>query len=142
MRRERLVGVSLKLVLSSDPRLLGAVRGAVRELASGAGFAEEDCSAITLAVDEALTNIIRHAYDSRPDGSVELTCRGVENGLEFIFVDRGRPVDPAKICSRPLEAVTPGGLGTHIIRQVMDQVRYEPLPDGNQLRLVKFVSKA
>lgn len=135
------MGLSLKLVLSSDPRLLGAVRGAVRELASGAGFAEEDCRAIALAVDEALTNIIRHAYDNRPDESVELTCHGLENGLEFIFRDRGRPVDPAKICARALEDVRPGGLGTHIIRQIMDQVRYEPLPDGNQLRLVKYINK-
>ncbi|HEV2495984.1 MAG TPA: ATP-binding protein [Terriglobia bacterium] len=142
VRRERPVGLSLKLVLSSDPRLLGAVRGAVRELASGAGFAEEDCRAITLAVDEALTNIIRHAYDNRPDESVELTCRSLENGLEFILRDRGRPVDPAKVCARSLEAVTPGGLGTHIIRQIMDQVCYEPLPDGNQLRLVKYVNKS
>jgi serine/threonine-protein kinase RsbW len=141
VRRERPVGLSLKLVLSSDPRLLGAVRGAVAELASAAGFAEEDCRAITLAVDEALTNIIRHAYDNRHDKSVELTCRSLDNGLEFILRDRGRPVDPAKVCARPLEAVRPGGLGTHIIRQIMDRVCYEPLPDGNELRLVKYVTK-
>ena len=136
------VGLSVKLVLTSDPRLLSVVRGAVHRLASVAGFKEEDCHGITLAVDEALTNIIRHAYDNRHDESIELTCRSLENGLEFILKDRGRAVDLAKVCARSLDVVRPGGLGTHIIRQVMDQVEYEPLPDGNQLRLVKFIPKA
>jgi serine/threonine-protein kinase RsbW len=136
------VGLSLKLVLASDPRLLCAVRSAVHQMASIVGFTEEDCHSIILAVDEALTNVIRHAYDNRHDESIELTCRGLENGMEFIVKDQGRPVDPAKVCARSLEAVRPGGLGTHIIKQIMDQVHYQPLPDGNQLRLVKYMTKA
>lgn len=136
------MSLSLKVVLSSDPRLLSVVRGAVHQLAAVVGFTEEDCHAITLAVDEALTNIIRHAYDNRPDESMELSCRTLEHGLEFVLKDRGHPVDVAKVCARPLEVVKSGGLGTHIIRQIMDQVHYESLPDGNQLRLVKYVTKA
>jgi len=136
------LGLSLQLVLSSDPRLLCVVRGAVDRLASVAGFGEEDCHAIVLAVDEALTNIIRHAYEDRHDESIELSCRVLENGVEFVMRDHGRPVDKAKVCARPLELVKPGGLGTHIIRQVMDQVSYEPLTDSNQLRLVKYLAKA
>ena len=133
------MNLSLKLVLSSDPRLLCVTRSAVERLAAVFGFAEEECCAITLAVHEALANIIRHAYQGRHDGPVELTCRGLENGLEFTLVDRGQPLDPARVCARPLDAVEVGGLGTHIIRQVMDRVDYEQRPGANQVRLVKYL---
>lgn len=128
-------------MLSSDPRLLCVVRSAVHRLAAESGFGEEDCSAITLAVDESLTNIIRHAYENRHDESIELTCRVLDGGVEFIVRDHGRPVDLAKVCAQSLGRVKPGGLGTHIIRQVMDQVDYEPLAGANQLRLVKYLAK-
>ena len=61
------------------------------------------------------------------------------NGLEFTLVDRGQPLDPARVCARPLDAVEIGGLGTHIIRQVMDRVDYEQRPGANQVRLVKYL---
>src|SRR5262249_48985236 len=105
------------------------------------GFPDDECRDITLAVDEALTNVIRHAYQNRHDQPLELTCRGLENGLEFTLLDRGQPVDRARVCARPLEAVEAGGLGTHIIRQIMDCVDYEPMPDCNRLRLVKYLKK-
>lgn len=127
--------------MSSDPRLLCAVRSAVHCLAAVAGFGEEDCRAITLAVDESLTNVIRHAYENRHDESMELNCRLLEGGIEFVVRDRGRPIDPARVRAQPLDGARPGGLGTHIIHRVMDDVRYETLPDANQVRLVKYLAK-
>ncbi len=132
---------AIKLELPSDPQLLCVVRGAVQQLSSVAGFSEEDCRLITLAVDEALTNIIRHAYGDRHDQPITLTCRQQPEGIEFILVDSGHPVDPAQIRGRELSDVRPGGLGTHFITQIMDQVEYEPLPGRNQMRLVKHRNK-
>src|SRR5207248_10434977 len=109
----------------------------VERLAAVFGFAEEECCAITLAVHEALANIIRHAYQGRPDGPVELTCRGLENGLEFTLVDRGQPLDPAWVCARPLDDAAVGGSGTHIIRQPTARVDYEQRRGANQATLVK-----
>src|SRR5690348_8604670 len=104
----------LKLEMRSDPRLLVVARKMVEELASVCGFPEQECCAITLAINEGLSNIIRHAYHNRHDQMLELSCRGDEKGLEFTLVDHGEPVDPARVCARPLEEVKPGGLGTHI----------------------------
>ena len=129
--------LSLKLVVPSDPQILCVVRSAVERFAALAGFCEEDCRSITLALDETMTNIIRHAYDNRYDQRIELRCGGDEESIEFVLLDRGRSVPPEEIRGRPLEEVRPGGLGTHIIAQIMDQVSYEPLPDGNQWKLVK-----
>jgi len=134
------VDFSFKLELVSDPELLCVVRGAVQQLAAIVGFTEEDCRAITLAVDEVLTNVIRHSYGNRHDQPIEILCRRLplDSGIEFLVVDRGRSADPDKLKGRNLDDVRPGGLGMHLIAQIMDTVHYEPLPDRNQFRLIKY----
>lgn len=141
---------SLKLELPSHPMVLSVVRRTVEQFATVVGFSDEDCRHIVLAVDEAVANVIRHAYHNRHDQEIELTCRrlrcetsagDVPDGLEFILVDHGQAADPEKLKGRPLDEVRPGGLGMHFIRNFMDEVNYEPLPDRNQLRLVKTLGK-
>src|SRR5208283_5340169 len=58
---------------------------------------------VTLAVDEALANIIRHAYKNRYDQEIELNCQTSADQMEFTLVDRGEPPDPARICGQPLD---------------------------------------
>ena len=65
----------IRFSVPSDPRYLGVVRGAIGPLAAVIGWDESECRAIVLAVDEALTNVIRHAYHNRTDGLMELECR-------------------------------------------------------------------
>jgi len=125
--------------MASDPLLLSVVRSAVSELAAVWGFEDEQCRSITLAVDEALSNVIRHAYKNRCDQEIELNCQGHANWLEFSFVDRGEAADPSRFCAQPLDEVALGGRGTHLIRQIMDEVCYERLPEGNRLILKKYL---
>jgi serine/threonine-protein kinase RsbW len=130
--------LKFQMKLASDPRLLAVVRGTVAQLAETLGFEASQCRKITLAVDEALSNLIRHAYRNECDHEIELNCEAQEDCLEFTFVDRGEPADPARICSQPLDEVAVGGRGTHLIRQIMDEVHYERLSDQNRLRLKKY----
>jgi len=121
---------------------MSILRGVVEQLATVAGFSEKDCRSITLAIDEACTNIIRHAYQSRDDGRIELLCREHDDRVEFILTDYGRPVDLARLRSRSLDEVREGGLGTHFIRAIMDVAEYGRAPDGvgNLLQMTKRVS--
>lgn len=134
--------LKFQMRLASDPRLLAVVRSTVSELAAAMGFEEGQCRRITLAVDEALSNVIRHAYKNECNHEIELHCQAQADCLEFIFVDRGEPVDPARICAQPLDKVALGGRGTHLIRQIMDEVHYERLSDQNRLHLKKYVTGA
>ncbi len=122
----------VRFAMPSDPRYLPVVRGTVGSLAAAIGWDECDCRAITLAVDEALTNVIRHAYHNSPDGLIELECRESADGLEITLLDSGEAPDKSNICVRELGCDQPGGLGTHIIRKVMDSVSYEASPEGNR----------
>ncbi len=137
---------SLKLELSSHPQLMGVVRSAVERFVSDVGFDQADARAIVLALDEALTNVIRHAYDNRYDRPIAVTLRRLEpanavngaSGIEFIVEDHGMSADPAKLRGRPLEEVRPGGLGVHLICEIMDSFRYEPSATGNKMILRKL----
>ncbi|SRR5260370_18964489 len=142
----------LRLELLSDPAVLCAVRGAVERLTESFGFSPSECRAVTRAVDEALTNIIRHAYCGRADQPIELIISAIHErtipgrtspqdveGLEIVLCDRGPAIKPEQMCMRALEEVRPGGLGLHFIQQSMDIVEYTRAKGTNRLRLVKYV---
>jgi anti-sigma regulatory factor (Ser/Thr protein kinase) len=136
--------------LRSDPEVLCIVRAALAQLTERLGFPEAECRAVVLAVDEALTNIIRHAYKGQIDRPITASFRRVPAGrdgggkeaFEIVLEDEGVEVDPAKLCGRALEDVRPGGLGLHFIRESMDEVEFCRKNGRNQLRLVKYLGKA
>jgi anti-sigma regulatory factor (Ser/Thr protein kinase) len=141
-------GLLLKMELRSNPETLCVVRGAVAQLAEKFGFPEPDCRAVVLGIDEALTNIIRHAYGGAAEQPIEVIFRRIQEpwqganreGLEIVLMDRGKKVDSAKLEGRALEDVKPGGLGLHFIRETMDAVEFRHADGRNHLRLVKFLS--
>jgi anti-sigma regulatory factor (Ser/Thr protein kinase) len=139
-------GFLLKLELHSDPKLLCVVRGALERLTEVFGFSPPDRRSVTRAVDEALTNIMRHCYNGRTDQPIEVYCRRVPprasesaDGLEILLCDQGPAVDPSKLRGRRLDEIKPGGLGLHFIRQSMDTVEYQREGNTNQFRLVKYL---
>jgi anti-sigma regulatory factor (Ser/Thr protein kinase) len=129
---------AVKLTFPSDPRYLGVVRGSIERFAALVGFDEEECRWITLAVHEALTNVIRHAYHNQHDKPVELHLRQRDQGMEVLLVDHGTGVKPEQMSGRDLNDVRPGGLGLHMIREIMDETQYSPLEGRNELRMYKI----
>lgn len=137
----------LKMELSSNPDTLCVVRSALEPLAQMLGFSEPECRAVVLAVDEALTNIIRHAYQGKAHQPIEISFRRIQApqdgarrpALEILLEDRGIRVDGSKLCGRDLEDVRPGGLGLHFIKECMDAVEFRRRWGHNELRLVKFL---
>ena len=114
------------------------------------GFAAPECRSVTRAVDEALTNIMRHCYQGKLDQPIEVACSRVrrrraalhQEGLEILLSDRGPAVDPSKLRGRRLDEIKPGGLGLHFIRQSMDTVEFKRPRGMNQLRLIKYLQPA
>ena len=138
------------LALYSNPKWLSVARAAVERLAEVLGFPVEQCRSITRAVDEALTNIVRHSYSNRFDQPIAMYFRRaqrrhdgqVQQGLEILLCDRGPAVDPSQFQGRPLKEIRPGGLGLHFIRQAMDTVEFTRKGPTNRLRLVKYLAQA
>jgi anti-sigma regulatory factor (Ser/Thr protein kinase) len=131
----------LRVVMPSHPRFLAIVRAAVGEVGSVYGLPEESRRELILAVDEAVANVIRHAYKNRYDQEIELNCRIGGDQMEFTLLDQGEPPDPTRICGQPLNEVSFSGRGTHLMRAIMDEMCYERVAGGNQLRLIKHLPR-
>ncbi len=134
---------TVRLEIASRPSLLAAARALVATIAQRYGFDEIQCGQISLAVDEALCNIIRHGYNCRDDGRIliSLSQREAQSpGIEIVIEDDALQVDPDTIRSRDLDDIRPGGLGVHIIREIMDEVSYTRRDRrGMRLTLVKHL---
>ena len=116
--------VTVNARLFSHPRFIQFVRVLAGEGALLAGFGEEDCDRIELAVVEGFTNIIRHGYGGRTDQRIEIRLEAPSGRFRIEFEDWATYVDPSRIASRPLDQIRPGGLGVHLMKSTMDVVDY------------------
>ena len=136
---------ALEFRFPSDPKWLKGLRNIVSLVCERNGFSEYDVGVMTLAVDEACANIIKHTYSGCLEERIVARCIVDDTHIEFQLEDTGPRVDLEKIKARPLDELRPGGLGTYFMNQAMDQVIYDSTdnPDGtgNLLRLIKYKSE-
>ena len=120
---------------------LAAIGKFVVDAARSAGLDDMATYEIELAVDEACTNIIEHAYGGQDKGEIECECETTPEGLRVTIRDWGEAFDPSKIkdidFSQPMEDIGPRGAGLAIIRKTMDEVEFDFSEDGNVLKLSK-----
>ena len=126
---------------------LSELRKFARRAAKATGLSEKAVYAVQMAVDEAFTNIIEHAYGGESDEKVECQCVIGEDGLTIWMRDCGTGFNPEDIkdpdLDAPLEERTAGGLGLFFMRQLMDEVQFsfkqgEEGQDCNILKMVKL----
>jgi serine/threonine-protein kinase RsbW len=154
--------VDLALAVSitglADADTLARCLDAAEHIRDSHGLAEADAYAVRLAVDEACTNLVEHAYAGRTPEYMALEIWvAVDPPLKggpprssvypeeiHIYVrDKAPPFDPCSVAvpdlDVPLEERRIGGLGWFFIREMMAIVEYKTLPNGiNQLKMVRF----
>lgn len=124
--------------LAEIPRLLDWVETCCGE----SGVAGDAPSKLVLALDEAVANVINHAFvDVASPHRITVVLEIGADRIAAEVIDNGRPFDPSAApepdCTMPLERRDVGGLGIHLIRRVMDRVEYHRVGDENRLRLEK-----
>jgi len=132
----------ISVQVMSDPRLLKPIRGLVRNYTSSMGFDEERTDAIVLAVDEACTNAIRHAYGGNAKRKICLSLHADKRWMEIEVKDDGKPAPKDCIPVHPqqppsMEALKPGGLGVQLIFDVFDDVVFCPGAKRGNLVLMR-----
>ena len=99
------------------------------------GKASQD---VLVAVSEALTNMIRHSYESK-GGKIQVAYRDYPDRIEITIRDYGKKFDAGKVPGPCLPPTEPGGLGLYLIKTLMDKVEYDPQCEkGNRLHLTKY----
>ena len=128
------------LRIDSRLDLVGLATRAVRALCATSGLPARECAHVELAVDEALNNVIRHAYRGRAGHPVDITFTLERERFTIEIADEGEPMPergPAALEFDPLDVrnLPEGGMGLHIIHSVMDQVEFRRFGGRNALTM-------
>lgn len=135
-----------KLIVSSRTDNLSAIRDFIASAAREAGIQEETVENIMLAVDEACTNIIKHAYKYNPDGKITIDLKYYDDKFIVTIQDNGMSFEPDLIPEPDLQKYyrqrRVGGLGMYLMKSLMDDVKYITVPGKyNRVLLTKNISR-
>jgi sigma-B regulation protein RsbU (phosphoserine phosphatase) len=131
------------LVLHNDIKQVSRLQDWLEAISPSLGIDESLLPGLNLALEEAVTNVIDYAYPEGAYGSLELDASRDGDELKFVLSDSGKAFDPtakpevdisASVEDRPI-----GGLGIHLVRQIMDSVSYERKEDMNILTMTKKI---
>jgi len=129
----------LRLTIPNDLQELERVNELAGALLERRGVSERIVYATHLALEEVLSNVIRHGYEDTCRHEIALVLRVDEGSVELEVLDDGREFDPVSApevdLALPLARRRPGGLGIHLLRQFVSEIRYERIGDRNLLWL-------
>ena len=134
------------LTVSSKTSNLKVIRTFIKEIALHCGFSEEDTEQIELAVDEASTNVIRHAHQYNPEKYIHINVTADSKKLSIQICDKGKGFNVKHIDNPDLKKyireAKKGGLGIHLMRKLMDDVSFSSTPQsGHCVALIKYIKK-
>lgn len=128
----------------AEDKYLPSIQYLVRESCINANLSRRDVSAVTLAVEEGVTNIIRHAY-LYEKGTIRIRIIIFKRRIIFSLIDTGRSFQPDGAIKLDLKKLVDsgrkGGLGFYMINKIMDSVEYISTPGFNELRMSKLITR-
>ncbi|UKK50748.1 SpoIIE family protein phosphatase [Prevotella sp. E13-17] len=142
---ERDVGFSKRIVLPNDIQEVSKLTAFVDEVCEVVGFSPAVTMQMNLALEEAVVNVMNYAYPEGTHGDVTIEAKTNDVRLKFTIIDSGTPFDPTAMedvdIHQDAEDRPIGGLGIHLVRQIMDSVNYERVDNLNVLTLRKKLRK-
>jgi serine/threonine-protein kinase RsbW len=133
------------LEVPADENNLSEVRDFIADICTKAGFLKSETNNTKLAVDEACTNIIKHAYKEK-GGDIRIDVQAEPGKIEINIFDRGEPFDWSEVKEPDLDLYVEigkkGGLGIYLMNRLMDSLNYSASPAGNRLYMAKSSSAA
>jgi len=130
------------LYVPSSTENLSMIRDFVRSIGMQVGMSDMEVARLEMAVDEACSNVMEHAYQSDATKEVSIRASVDDSALRIVVIDQGKGFDPAAVEQKKLEdlisAKRTGGLGMRLIKSFMDEVHYAMVPgEKNELTMVK-----
>jgi serine/threonine-protein kinase RsbW len=129
------------LTLPTDARMVSVARSFVEAVCHACNVDRSATYALVLATGEAVSNIIRHAHQNRPEAQFQILCHAGPDCLEIRLEDDGDPFNLETVPRLDPTELRLGGRGVFLMRSLLDEVSCTPRqPRGNVLRLVKRFS--
>jgi anti-sigma regulatory factor (Ser/Thr protein kinase) len=131
-----------QIIVPAQINYLPVLRNFICRIASKYKFSKGEVNALTISVDEACTNIIKHGYRDIPSGSITMKVNIKTDRLVVELIDHGISFDPNQVSDPNLDQYIQngkkGGLGIFIMKKFLDEIQYATSETANILRLVKF----
>lgn len=145
MERFKNITYQRSLTLTNDLKLIPQLNTFIDEVCEAAEFDMATTMQINLAIEEAVVNVMDYAYPTGTQGDINIEALSDGSGMMFVISDTGSPFDPTAKSEVDItlsaEERAIGGLGIHLIRQIMDQISYERIDGRNILTLTKTINK-
>lgn len=133
------------LTLTNDLKRVPRLNNFIDEVCEAVGFDMATTMQINLAIEEAVVNVMNYAYPAGTKGDITIEAKSNDTDMMFVISDTGTPFDPTAKAEVDItlsaEDRSIGGLGIHLIRQIMDHINYERTDGHNVLTLIKKLSK-
>ena len=127
----------MELRFPSDSKYLHMVHELTRLLAETTGFETAEAEKIALAVDEATTNVVQHAYGGEASHEIEVHFDPEGDSLDIVIFHEGKPLESMPVPEFDLDELVAehktGGLGLTIMRQMMDKVEHTKAGTGKNM---------
>jgi len=124
-----------RLKLKNELAEIGRLTHFVRSFGREHGLSEHFIRELRLALEEVVANIISYGYEDNAGHEIEVCIMSTAEDISLSVRDDARPFNllehPAPDIEIPLEDRTVGGLGIHIVREIMDEISYKRYTDGN-----------
>lgn len=132
-----------KLTLNNNIEEIPLLANFIDSVAEEAGIDFATAMSLNLALEEAVVNVMQYAYPAGTHGTVDICAKTDGGKLTLIIADSGTPFDPTQKeevdISQDIESRQIGGLGIHLIREIMDNIRYEYADGKNILTMSKNI---
>jgi sigma-B regulation protein RsbU (phosphoserine phosphatase) len=143
IRQHSDVRMRKSIVLLNDTHEVPKLNAFVDEVCEAVGLSPEETAKVKVAIEEAVVNVMNYAYPPSTRGDVTIEAAANDMRLKFTIIDSGKPFDPT--VQAPVDTTLSakerriGGLGIHIVRQMMDSINYERIDNLNVLTLRKKI---
>jgi serine/threonine-protein kinase RsbW len=129
----------IRIKIPSHPKYISRLREIVGEVCQKMNFNEEKAVELKLAVNEAVSNIIRHAYEGQTNKAIFVYFYMFSDRLEIAIRDYGKKVQPFEIKSRDLNDVKDHGLGVFLMETFADEIYFDFTPSvGTEVKFIKY----
>jgi anti-sigma regulatory factor (Ser/Thr protein kinase) len=135
----------LKITLPNKLDYLDIAQLFVRETAKKIGFSGNPLNHIDIAIEEAVTNVMKHTFDAEENRTFDIICENLNNGIKIIIKEMGLPFDPSNIkkyqkAENPEDADA-SGLGLFLMSKIMDDYSFHNLGiNGKETHLIKYLT--
>jgi anti-sigma regulatory factor (Ser/Thr protein kinase) len=131
-----------QIIVPAQLNYLPVLRNFISRIASKYRLSKSEVNALTISIDEACTNIIKHGYRNIQAGSITMNVHIKNDSLEVELIDHGISFDPNQVSdpniSQYIQNGKKGGLGIFIMKKFLDDIQYMSSEKVNILRLIKF----